>query len=396
MLDSSHGSALSARVLDAARNGCANRDILSVRSRRTTSTPRPWAAAACSSTPNVARAAAALAWREWVERAGSSAPRAPMWTSRQAWLDGLRTWAQSDALAAVCGAEGVSITSTTLVAVAAVMAEHADHATGRNVAITRARIAERVGCDVRTVTTAWRVLRVAQWAVEAQRGHGSPTTPSVGRRPSVYHLVPCRTAEPVHDFHLPPPRRGRRLALVGNKSPSAHTTRAAKKNPSQNRRYRAEPRPLDVQRLAAGLVAGSHGLGQGHIGAVCDAITSAGIDPGVWSAKAITAALNADMKTRGWSWPDRVDRPGAFLASRLRRLEWRPEGPPQPRGVAADCLVEKPENQPLTAAQSARITRARLEIRAALDAAATRSRAKEHTASHATTTRCHSAALSSA
>lgn len=376
MRDSSHGSALSARVLDAARNGCANRDILSVRSRRTTSTPRPWAAAACSPTPNAARAAAALGWRDWVERAGSSAARAPMWTSRQAWLDGLRRWAQSDALAALCGAERVSITSATLVAVAAVMAEHADHATGRNVAITRARIAERVGCDVRTVTTAWRVLRVAHWAVEAHRGHGSPVTPSVGRRPSVYHLVPCRTAEPVHDFHLPPPRRGRRLAPVGNNSPSAHT-RAEKPIPSQNRRYRAEPRPLAVQRLAAGLVAGSHGLGQGHIGAVCDAITSAGIDPDTWSAKAITAALNADMKARGWSWPDRVDRPGAFLASRLRRLEWRPEGPPEIGGVAAAGQDEKPAHKPLTAAQAARITRARLEIRAVLDAAA-RSRSAEH------------------
>lgn len=300
-----------------------------------------------------------------------------MWTSRQAWLDGLRRWAQSDALAAACGAERVSITSATLVAVAAVMADHADHATGRNVAITRARIAERVGCDVRTVTTAWRVLRVANWAVEAQRGHGSPLTPSVGRRPSVYHLVPCRTAEPVHDFHLPPPRRGRRLAPVGNNSPSAHTTRAEKKFSSQNRRYRAEPRPLAVQRLAAGLVAGSHGLGQGHIGAVCDALISAGIDPDTWSAKAVTAALNADMKARGWSWPDRVDRPGAFLASRLRRLEWRPEGPPDRRGVAAAGQDEKPAHHPITAAQAARIARARAEIRIVLDASA-RSRAIEH------------------
>lgn len=298
-----------------------------------------------------------------------------MWTSRQAWLGALRSWAQSDALAAVCGSERVSITSATLVAVAEAMAEHADHATGRNVAITRARIAERVGCDVRTVTTAWRVLRVTQWAVEAQRGHGSPLTPSVGRRPSVYHLVPCRTAEPVHDFHLPPPRRGRRSAPVGNNSPSAHTTRAEKKFPSQNRRYRAEPRPLALQRLAAGVVAGSHGLSQGHIGAVCDAIISASIDPDTWSAKAVTAALNADMKARGWSWPDRVDRPGAFLASRLRRLEWRPEGPPQRGGVAAALQDKEHPRQPLTAAQEARISRARLEIRAVLDAA--RSRATE-------------------
>ncbi|UUO02403.1 hypothetical protein M4D79_02515 [Mycolicibacterium novocastrense] len=104
----------------------------------------------------------------------------------------------------------MSMTAATLLAIAAVMAEHADHATGRHVAVTRATIADTVGCDVRTVTAAWRVLRVSRWAVEAQRGHGSPTTPSVGRRPLG---VPPRAAprpqpagdQPVHDFHLPPP-----------------------------------------------------------------------------------------------------------------------------------------------------------------------------------------------
>ena len=115
----------------------------------------------------------------------------------------------SPALGQLCAEERVSITSATLLSIAAVMAEHADHATGRHVAVTRATIASRVGCDVRTITAAWRVLRVSQWAVEAQRGHGSPGTPSIGRRPSVYHLVPRREARPVtrpvvHDFHLPP------------------------------------------------------------------------------------------------------------------------------------------------------------------------------------------------
>ena len=90
-----------------------------------------------------------------------------------------------------------------------------------------------------------------------------------------------------------------------------------------------------MQRLAAELVARCHGLHRGHIGAVCDALTAAGIDPGVWSARSITAALDADMRVRGWSWPDRIERPGAFLASRLRRLDWRPQGPPKGGGTAA-------------------------------------------------------------
>ena len=41
----------------------------------------------------------------------------------------------------------MSITTATLLSIAAVMAEHADHSTGRHVAVTRATIAAKVGCD---------------------------------------------------------------------------------------------------------------------------------------------------------------------------------------------------------------------------------------------------------
>ena len=70
-----------------------------------------------------------------------------------------------------------------LLSIATVMAEYADHSTGRHVAITRATIADKVGCDVRTVTAAWRVLRASRWAVEAQRGHGSTNTPASAADP---------------------------------------------------------------------------------------------------------------------------------------------------------------------------------------------------------------------
>jgi hypothetical protein len=82
-----------------------------------------------------------------------------------------------------------------------------------------------------------------------------------------------------------------------------------------------------VQRLAAELVCprrgdyrALRGLHRGHIGAVCDALTTAGIDARTWSARAIIDGLDADMRERGWSWPDHIERPGAFLVSRLRRL----------------------------------------------------------------------------
>lgn len=299
-----------------------------------------------------------------------------MWTSRSGWLEGLHRWAHSPALGQLCAAERVSITAATLLSIAAVMAEHADHATGRHVALTRATIASRAGCDVRTVTTAWRVLRASHWAVEAQRGHGSPATPSIGRRPSVYHLVPRREAHPTpssaaQDFHLPPSGGLSLSSPVGKNSPSGRASAPAH-HMSQNgcntsaarRSRRTTARPLATQRLAAALVARTHGLDRAHIGTICDALTAAGIDPTVWTARAITNALNADMRARGWTWPDHITNPGAFLSSRLRRLDWTaPKTPTKAGGYAADSLDHTPRPAPLTAAARARITAAQEHIR---------------------------------
>ena len=299
-----------------------------------------------------------------------------MWTSRSGWLDGLRRWAQSPALGQLCAAERVSITAATLLSIATVMAEHADHATGRHVAVTRATIASRVGCDVRTVTAAWRVLRVSQWAVEAQRGHGSPGTPSVGRRPSVYHLVPRREARPtprplVHDFHLPPLGGVCSSSPVGSYSPSGRASAPANRISDKNTRHappwRTTARPLAIQQLAAGLVAITCGLDRAHIGTICDALTAAGVDPAVWSAHAVNDKLNADMRARGWTWPDHIANPGAFLHSRLRRLSW---SPPEPQTKAGGCAAASIDQTPtpvaLTAAARTRIAAAQQEIRRVL------------------------------
>lgn len=306
-----------------------------------------------------------------------------MWTSRAGWLDGLRQWAHSPALGQLCAEARVSITAATLLSIAAVMAEHADHATGRHVAVTRATIADRVGCDVRTVTAAWRVLRVSQWAVEAQRGHGSTNTPSVGRRPSVYHLVPRREARPVtrpvvHDFHLPPSGGVGLSSPVGNYSPSERASAPANRicdNTRQARRWRSTARPLAIQRLAAGLVAITHGLDRTHIGAICDALTAAGIDPNVWSARAVNDKLNTDMRARGATWPDHIANPGAFLHSRLRRLSWTPpEAPTKAGGSAAASIDQTPQPKVLTDASRAQIAAAREEIHRVLTKSAQHNR----------------------
>ena len=359
MLDSSHGSACAVLETDSARKQCANRDqYLS----------RAGVARMVDTAPTATvqtHADRAVLWRDWIERAGAVSARLPVWTSRDSWLACLRGWATSRALASLCAAERVSITATTLLEVAAVMADYADHGTGRHVAITRATIAERIGCSDRTVTAAWRVLRAAGWAIEAHRGHGSPTTPTVGRRPSVYHLVsrrqsavvsqapepvelrglepltprttvgsdceaaatPCGSVDNAADFHLPPSGGVCSLPPVGSNSPSAHPREEKFSKPSKSRRWRAEPRPAALQRLADALTGNEYGrrglcrgLRHGHIGAICDALTSVGIDPAVWSAKDIQEALETDMRRTGGTWPDQITNPGGFLASRLRKL----------------------------------------------------------------------------
>ncbi|GAA2790733.1 hypothetical protein [Mycolicibacterium pallens] len=115
------------------------------------------------------------------------------------------------------------------------------------------------------------------------------------------------------------------------------------------------------------MVAATHGLHHAHIGVICDALTAAGIDPTVWTARAITDALNTDMRTHGATWPDHITHPGAFLFSRLHRLDWSPvQHPSKAGGYAAGSLDQEARPASPTAAQRARIAAAQQEIRRVL------------------------------
>lgn len=290
-----------------------------------------------------ARAQARTARRQWIESAGDVPAELPMWTSRDGWINELSAWLATEAGLAECAR--LHIRAELVLRVAMVLAAHADHATGRNCAVTNATVARGAGRSERSVSTVRRVVAASGLAVLIQQGHGSPTSARTGWRPAIWHLV--SRPKPVDNqagdravCDLPPSRRDRRLSLVEDKSPSARRRAAElKSHPSRKsspRCGRSAPRPLAVQRLADELVGNSYGrvpvlqgMYRGHIGAVCDALMAAGIDPAVWSATQIRNALNADMKARHGSWPDRIRRPGAFLASRLQRLPARPDGAPQ-------------------------------------------------------------------
>lgn len=246
----------------------------------------------------------------------------------------------------------VHLRSSTLMRVAGVLAAHADHRSGRHCAVTNAVAAAAAGCSARTVTTVRRLLAEAGLAIEIRRGAGSAHTPAVMRKPSIWHLVSRR--EPVDNrgvFHLPPSRRDRRVTHVGKNSPSG---RARPPRRSQShQRPPSTPRPLVTQRMAAEIIARSTGLGRVHPGHICDALTRSGLDLSAWSAPQITAALNADMRARGWSWPDRIDRPGAFLAGRLRRLPERPASAPT-AATATSGPAAPDDDRPVPASAAAR------------------------------------------
>ncbi len=288
--------------------------------------------------------------RQWIVVAGAAPPTTPMWTSRRGWLSELAEWTETTAGRAILAAN--RLRPALLLRVAEALADHADHASGRHCAVTNATIASVVRCSPRTVTTVRTVLRAADLAVEIRRGTGSAKTPQGRRRPSLWHLI--SRAQPVDNTRicdLPPSLCDRRLSHVGKRSPSVRTRPPSKNSSKPNTQRHRAPRPLKLQQIAAAIVAGCIGLDTVHPGHICEALIRSGLDLTAWAAPQILAALNTDMRETGWSWPNRIERPGAFLAARLRRLPPRPLAatlPTKPTPVA-----DSPASRPASAATRA-------------------------------------------
>ncbi len=292
--------------------------------------------------------------REWIIGVGTTPATTPMWTSRQGWLDEVTVWTET--ITGKSELDRSKLRPALLLRVAQAVADQADHANGRHCAATNATIARAAHCSERTVTTVRRILREAGYAVEVRRGTGSALTPSSRRRPSVWHLVSRK--QPVDDAavcDLPPSLCDRRSSYVGRTSPSSRT-RLPSKNSSTSRPGTVRTaRPLGVQKMAAAIIAGSLGLDSRHPGHICDALTRSDLELSAWTAPRILHALNADMRKMGWSWPNQIEKPGAFLATRLRRLPARPPDRPVPKPAvpAAEPAAAPPASAASRAAAKA-------------------------------------------
>lgn len=171
-----------------------------------------------------------------------------------------------------------------------------------------------------------------------------------------------------------PGRRQLRAAPGDSSNPKQRPRRPGRHSP-------VTPRPLHTQRLAGWLASTAAGLGirTGHhvVGQLCNALHASQLDLEAWTGPQLVAALNADMKQRGLTWPDQITSPGPFLAQRLRHL---PARPPASTGVGSGATAVTATAPPQVSAPQCELSRARLEAQRRIrDILARRSHRPDHT-----------------
>ncbi|WP_336883021.1 replication protein [Rhodococcus globerulus] len=340
-------------------------------------TPAPptddeWARAVRQATENVARietlnATSNQRGNSWAlpTKEGQHA-RTPIWTSRTQWQHQVRTLLNSPTGTQLCKTHTIS--TETVFAVAVTHAHYADSKTGRSITASRITIATRAGVSVSVVKRARRVLTGLGVAIELVRGRYLQKIESMAaeahhghrqfRAASVWALISPRTA--VAAITVPfnksrklsratlrsaayrartasriSPHTGGRgplspsggfvlQSLVLKFSPTHAHTRAGNPNNTQ----KSTPRPIDLQRTAAQLIAHIPALKTTkHIGRICDVLDRAGIDVTRWTGRDIARELTTDTQTRGWIWPTQITRPIAFLRWRLAQIDWTAHTP---------------------------------------------------------------------
>lgn len=292
--------------------------------------------------------------------------RTPIWTSRTQWQHQVRTLLNSHNGTELCRTHAVS--TETVFAVAVTHAHYAESRTGRGITASRNTIATRAGVSITAVKRVRRVLTALGVATELVRGRYLQRIESMAaeahhghrqfRAASVWALTSPRTAvttiiapftkskkssratlrTAAHRTRIgsrTSPQSGSRgplspsggfvlPSLVFKFSPTHAHTRAGKPKNTQ----RSTPRPIELQRTAAQLIAHIPALRTvRHVGEICDVLDQAGIDPARWTGRDIARELTTDTQSRGWIWPTQLTRPTAFLRWRLAQIDWSAHTP---------------------------------------------------------------------
>lgn len=320
-----------------------------------------------------------------------AAARIPAWTSRAQWQLLVHLALATERGHRIRNAEKVSCSS--VIAVAVTMSRFASSRTGRDVTASNFVLAGKAGVSERVVSRARKVLQELGLAVEVERGRRlSPIERAAARAhhggwqttaASVWYLTVPKTAVPhlaeamaargrrirrrrtkavakhrenpqaAGSGDLPPSRGVSSFCSVGSNSPTPAENRGAA-GISTTSRHERRPRPLHLQRAAAELVRHAPALSHGHIGAVCQAILAAGIDTTRYGGRDIATCLTRDTQDRGWTWPNRIARPRAFLTARLSMLGWSGPSPTEQAAARAEERARQRRAEAEAAAQRLR------------------------------------------
>ncbi|KJF19342.1 hypothetical protein SZ00_06269 (plasmid) [Rhodococcus sp. AD45] len=326
--------------------------------------------------------------------------RVPVWTSRCEWLRQFRHHINTPAGKALCARR--LIKPDKAYSVAEAHAYFAESRTGRGVTAAKSTIAARAKVSESTVNRARRVLIDLEMGIEHVRGRNLKTLEYLAaeahhggqqhRAASTWSLSsPRGVVVATPPIKAPKKRlsrsvertlryRASRAAVTGSASqeltnqvppatmvtdtlssvgflscevlPLGRTHQRAHAGipaPTNKMKIKAagEPRPLELQRAAAELITHAPALTPpGHIGAVCDILRNAGVDPTRWTGRDIARTLSRDTAQRGWIWPTTASltSPLAYLRRRLDAIDWTGKSPSEQR-KAADLARRKEQEQ---------------------------------------------------
>jgi hypothetical protein len=312
------------------------------------------------------------------------------WQSATAWFD-----AVMDVLSTPYGESArrkARVAPATLLRVAYADSKAADQPTGRGVTTAHDTVALQLGMSGKTVQRCRHLLEALGFAVTVAEGrylfdherrlahakHGGRQLRAASTRALTMprdYAPPARASDvdplPVENVQLPTRRGVNSSLIVKKRSPRRAHPRAQKdtasRRPADMTIRRETPpsaaRPIDVQRLAAGLCAAMSWLDRAtsHIGKLCDALAAQGLVGRGWTAESLQAAMQRRRLELGIKLAD-VDEqrdPFAYFVWLLRATI--PHGSPAPAQLLQDESRRRAERQ---AADAAREAARRAQIRA--------------------------------
>ncbi len=266
-------------------------------------------------------------------------PRLPCWRSRTVWLEQINIWISTP--------EGEQlrrhwkISQATLLDVANAFSTYADSTTGRHVHVSHITLAGRLGCSSKTVQRAYHLLQDAAFIVEVNQGrylttaeradalatHGKPQI----RIANAFHC----TQPPASNVHLPLEPSGSRvnICLFNSSKRSWRCDRAASRPAKKRKTPRPKIKyPLPIQLLAASLAQRLPWLARSHIGNLCRALHTLGLDANTWTAAGLLERIDTHNHQHGRTQPNpsNVRNPLGLFIHQVRRA-LAETTPPPPR-----------------------------------------------------------------